>query len=443
MVITPNYDLDIDTTLGGNNASDYVVPSQKAIKAYVDNSTGGNVMWGNIAGNISNQTDLQDALDDKQDALVSGSNIKTINSTSILGSGNISVATSAQGALADTALQPNDNISELTNNAGYITSSALAPYALSADLATVATSGSYNDLSNKPTIPAAQVNSDWNATSGVAQILNKPTLATVATSGSYNDLSNKPTIPDTSNLANKDLSNLSSTGNVKFQEPLVSGTNIKTINNNPILGSGNITIQSAPDIDNKSITTNTSDELQTVGVIDSNNTTNAIKTWTGTKAQYDAIVTKDANTLYNITDDTDVTIPLLELLFPVGAVYIGTMSVCPLSVLGVGTWQLVASDRVLQGAGTNSVGSTVEAGLPNITGSYSNANNISSLYNSGGTFNGAFYASATSTTYRAGYTSEGSSNNVAFDASRSSSIYGNSTTVQPPAYIVNIWERIN
>lgn len=62
-------------------------------------------------------------------------------------------------------------------------------------LATVATSGSYNDLSDKPTIPAAQVNSDWNATSGKAQILNKPTLATVATSGSYNDLSNKPTIP--------------------------------------------------------------------------------------------------------------------------------------------------------------------------------------------------------------------------------------------------------
>ena len=62
-------------------------------------------------------------------------------------------------------------------------------------LATVATSGSYNDLSNKPTIPAGQVNADWNANSGVAEILNKPALATVATSGSYNDLSNKPTIP--------------------------------------------------------------------------------------------------------------------------------------------------------------------------------------------------------------------------------------------------------
>lgn len=33
---------------------------------------------------------------------------------------------------------------------------------------------------NKPTIPAAQVNSDWNATSGVAQILNKPTIPSIA-----------------------------------------------------------------------------------------------------------------------------------------------------------------------------------------------------------------------------------------------------------------------
>jgi uncharacterized protein (TIGR02145 family) len=77
------------------------------------------------------------------------------------------------------------------------------------NLSAVAYSGSYNDLTNKPSIPAvisdltnnvgyitlsqvpAQVNADWNATSGAAQILNKPTLF----SGDYNDLSNKPTIP--------------------------------------------------------------------------------------------------------------------------------------------------------------------------------------------------------------------------------------------------------
>lgn len=54
---------------------------------------------------------------------------------------------------------------------------------------------SYNELTDKPTIPDPQVNSDWNAASGVAEILNKPTLATVATSGSYNDLSDKPVEP--------------------------------------------------------------------------------------------------------------------------------------------------------------------------------------------------------------------------------------------------------
>lgn len=54
----------------------------------------------------------------------------------------------------------------------------------------VATSGDYNDLINKPS--GSQVNSDWNATSGVATILNKPALALVATSGAYSDLSGLP-----------------------------------------------------------------------------------------------------------------------------------------------------------------------------------------------------------------------------------------------------------
>ena len=69
------------------------------------------------------------------------------------------------------------------------------PVARVSGLAPVATSGSFSDLINKPTIPAGQVNSDWNAASGLSQILNKPTFAAVAISGSYNDLSGKPAIP--------------------------------------------------------------------------------------------------------------------------------------------------------------------------------------------------------------------------------------------------------
>ena len=49
-------------------------------------------------------------------------------------------------------------------------------------------------IKNKPTIPAAQVNADWNSTSGVSEILNKPSLATVATSGNYSDLNGTPSL---------------------------------------------------------------------------------------------------------------------------------------------------------------------------------------------------------------------------------------------------------
>lgn len=86
------------------------------------------------------------------------------------------------------------NVSSFTNDAGYLTEhQSLSNYytksetddllddkADTSDLATVATSGDYNDLTNKPTIPSAQVNSDWNATSGVAQILNKPDIPSVS-----------------------------------------------------------------------------------------------------------------------------------------------------------------------------------------------------------------------------------------------------------------------
>ena len=64
-----------------------------------------------------------------------------------------------------------------------------------ANLANVASTGDYNDLSNKPTIPDSQVQTDWNAVSGMGVLLNKPTLANVATSGEYGDLLNTPNIP--------------------------------------------------------------------------------------------------------------------------------------------------------------------------------------------------------------------------------------------------------
>ena len=240
-----------------------------------------------------------------------------------------------------TALTPSSKAVDITVpaaqvNSDWNASSGVAQILNKPSLATVATSGSYNDLSNKPTIPAAQVNSDWNASTGVAQILNKPSLATVATSGSYTDLSNKPTIPTVNNAT----LTLTQGGTTKGTFTANASSNV-TID----LDSGG-----SVDVDNKSITTNSSDEIQTVGVINSRDSSTAIKTWTGTKAQYDAITTKDSATLYNITDDTTITQTILEALYPVGSVYITTANTCPLSTLISGsTWTLVSSGIVKAG----------------------------------------------------------------------------------------------
>ena len=217
---------------------------------------------------------------------------------------------------------------------------------------------------------------------------------------------------------------------------------VTSVNNTSPDGNGNVTI-SIPtvDIDGETITKNGDDELQTVAVID-NRSGNAIKTWTGTKQQYDAIVTKDSNTLYNITDDTDVTQTLLNLLYPVGAIYIGTMATCPLTTLGIGTWQLVATDRVLQGAGTRgSVGSTVNESLPNLTGEVSKNGEYGFISDdiAGTKLSGVFKKGTQLSNATSGATITGWA--IGFDASLSSSTYQDDAPVQQDAYLVNIWER--
>ena len=173
------------------------------------------------------------------------------------------------------------------------------------------------------------------------------------------------------------------------------------------------------------------------GVRNENNLSQVIKMWTGTKAQYDAIVTKDDNTIYNVEDSSTLVVDILNSLYPIGAIYIGTMATCPLSVLGVGTWQLVAQDRVLQGAGTRgTVGSEIDESLPNIKGEY----NV--WWSTVNAPSGAFYGSnQTSNASGSGGTSGTFYDKVLFNASRSSSSYQDNAPVQQDGYLVNIWER--
>lgn len=196
------------------------------------------------------------------------------------------------------------------------------------------------------------------------------------------------------------------------------------------------------DIDNSSITLNDSDEIQAVGLVEQRaNTT--IKEWVGTKAQYDSIATKDADTIYNITDDVASTTSLLEALYPVGSIYISTNATCPLSTLISGSsWVLVSSGRVLQGADLDHVaGTTIEAGLPNITGdpTYGDDNSSDVLIRAWNP-TGCFVAKEAPHTINSNGTAA-AANTAVFDASASNPIYGNSDTVQPPAYVVNIFRR--
>ena len=202
---------------------------------------------------------------------------------------------------------------------------ATHPASMITGLSTVATSGSYADLTNKPTIPTvtndltnalksnydtayahsqsthaptnaeANVQADWNVTDtgSDAYIKNKPTipaaythptthpasmitgLANVATTGSYNDLSNKPTIPPaythpTSHPASM-ITGLATVATSGSYNDLSNKPTIPTIPSSLPANGGNA------------------------------DTVNNFHLWKGTQAEYDAITTKDSNTIYMIT----------------------------------------------------------------------------------------------------------------------------------------------
>mgnify|MGYP003291001026 CR=1 FL=1 len=197
----------------------------------------------------------------KQDELVSGSNIKTINNESLLGSGNINIGGTdytagyginidSEDVISNSITSYNDltdlptiptQTSELINDSNYVTSN---------ELSEVAFSGSFTDLSNAPDIPTDT--SDLINDSGfIDKDVNDLTyytltsnLSTVATSGDYDDLTNKPSIPTVNN------------GTLTIQQ---NGTNVNTFTAN---SSTNVTA-------NITVPTNTSDLINDSGFITS------------------------------------------------------------------------------------------------------------------------------------------------------------------------------
>lgn len=238
-----------------------------------------NAVWGTITGDIKQQSDLQEELtaikesipepyndteikedisnlestkadkaelanlatkeelNSKQDTLVSGTTIKTINNQSLLGEGNITVEAG-------------------TSNWNDIQGKP--------EFATVATTGSYNDLSDKPEIPSDyienitdsdtefSIDTAFNYKSGKKYSLSfsKTGGFDVIIGGVGDTQRNINLSIDTDIIATKeDLADYQPVGDyatktelASKQDTLVSGTNIKTINNQSLLGSGNIDI---------------------------------------------------------------------------------------------------------------------------------------------------------------------------------------------------------
>lgn len=124
----------------------------------------------------------------------------------------------------------------------------------------------------------------------------------------------------------------------------------------------------------------------------------------------------------------------LNVIYPVGSIYMSINNASPASFLG-GSWTQIEAGYALWTA-SSGAGGTIGAGLPNITGDFG-----AKTYDADTDGTGAFRWSWTDSKVTPSGTNKDKNTRVQFNASRSSSIYGSSTTVQPPAYKVYAWRR--
>lgn len=195
---TLDYDPDTDLYF-----STGVYQEQRIMPVYKDVDQTTPLQWGDVNGfvvdfvfRVSGDTGYFVVL--SSPSSVSASNVSYDNTISGLSAGNVQNAIDEVNA---EKIGDNPTFTEAATRQNIASGETFAVILgkikkFFSDLKAVAFSGSYNDLTDTPTIPAAQVQSDWTqADSGaVDYIKNKPTLATVATSGAYGDLSGTPTL---------------------------------------------------------------------------------------------------------------------------------------------------------------------------------------------------------------------------------------------------------
>ena len=299
---------------------------------------------------------VETAMGNKQDTLVSGTNIKTINSQSILGSGDLAISGVSEEQAQEIAKIPTleteiaqkANVSDVPTvqtgytgtNKNYIYSDVHSPYAKVLSKVYPASKADIIELR------LYNWTTDTNQAAYSIEFLHKATTtaAGVMSAADKTKLDSIPeTIPSQSEIDGiaANVSALEADMLTK-QSTLVSGTNIKTINGNSILGEGNLVIEGGGvDLSNYYTKTETDTKLDTkqntlvsgtniktinsqsilgegnieVTIPDATTATSgamsaADKTkldsisteWTGTQQEYDALTTKDNNTIYYVTE---------------------------------------------------------------------------------------------------------------------------------------------
>lgn len=266
---------------------------------------------------------VKGALDAKQDTI---SDLATIRSGAALGAtayqkpnDGIPASDLASGVIPTVPT----NVSAFTNDAGYLTEhQSLSDYYTKSEVDTELadkqdklTAGTGIDITNNviSATGGTQVQSDWNQSdsSAVDYIKNKPTIPDTSdfvTKAEYNpkevaianaltDLNenkaDKTELPDVSTFATKTELNAK-------QDALVSGTNIKTINGESLLGEGNITIEGGGTINiDQSVISGSSNAVSGGAVYTQ---MGGLKLEKITQSAYDALATKDSSTVYFIND---------------------------------------------------------------------------------------------------------------------------------------------
>lgn len=268
---------------GGGSFADASYDSQTKRINFYDNG-----------GNIVSYIDATDFIKDgmvSNVAISDGNLVITFNTdagqepisialTDIFNSENYYNKTEVDGKLALKA-----DKSEIPDTSDFLTKEEYNPKELATAKALTQLNETKADKTEIPDVSTFATKTELNAKANTAD------LATVATSGSYNDLNDKPSIPDTTNLATKTELNAK-------QDALVSGTNIKTINGESLLGEGNITIGGGGTINiDQSVISGSSNAVSGGAVYTQ---FGGLKLEKITQSAYDALATKDADTLYVI-----------------------------------------------------------------------------------------------------------------------------------------------